>query len=157
MPTKSTPLPQFGIVPSLKCGGRRPPSCHVSFTGGNSIAVKNDVLAFLTAPLIGDFSPAILVVALAFIVGAFILNRTRLGRYAFAMGSDERSTIQAGVPVDRYKLRMFAFFGVMVGFAMLITVSRLGAAGAVRRAGIRTACAIGNYSSRAWAGSLAGY
>lgn len=100
----------------------------VSFTGGNSLSVENDVLTFLTAPLLGNFSVAILVAGLAFVLGAFILNRTRLGRYTFAMGSDERATLQAGVPLGKYKLLMFAFFGVLIGVAMLITVSRLGAA-----------------------------
>lgn len=100
----------------------------ISFTGGNSVVIHNDVLTFLTAPLVSEFSPAILIAALVFLAGGFILNRTRLGRYTFAMGDDERAALQAGVPVGKYKLMMFAFFGVLVGLAMLITASRLGAA-----------------------------
>ncbi len=44
------------------------------------------------------------------------------------MGSDERATIQAGVDTTRYKVLMFAMFGVLVAIATLITIGRLGTA-----------------------------
>jgi ribose transport system permease protein len=44
------------------------------------------------------------------------------------MGSDERAAVQAGVPTGKYRLLMFAMFGLFIGIATLITVSRLGAA-----------------------------
>lgn len=100
----------------------------VSLTGANSISLRDPFLDFLTRPLISAFSPAVFLAFGAFIVGAFILNRTRLGRYTFAIGSDEHAAVQAGVPVGRYKLMMFAMFGVLVGLATIVTISRLGAA-----------------------------
>ncbi len=100
----------------------------VSLTGANSLPVRDPFLESLTRGVLSEFSPAIAIAILAFITGAYILNRTRLGRYTFAMGSDERATVQAGVPTGKYKLLMFAMFGVLIGLAMLVTVSRLGAA-----------------------------
>lgn len=100
----------------------------VSLTGANSISLRDPFLDFLTRPLISAFSPAVFMAFIAFGVGAFILNRTRLGRYTYAIGSDEHAAVQAGVPVGKYKLLMFSMFGVLVGLATLITVSRLGAA-----------------------------
>jgi len=100
----------------------------VSLTGAESISVQSPFIDFMNAPLFLQITPPILLVAVAFMTGGFILNRTRLGRYTFAMGSDERATIQAGVPTTKYKLLMFAMFGLFVGLATLITVSRLGAA-----------------------------
>lgn len=100
----------------------------VSLTGADSISVRDPFLDFLTRPLLFEVSPAILLAVAVFWVSGFILARTRLGRYTYAMGSDERATIQAGVPVGKYKFIMFALFGVLVGLAMLVTVSRLGAA-----------------------------
>lgn len=100
----------------------------VSLTGANSIPVRDPLIDFLTQPLISEFSPAIFIALVAFIVGAFILNRTRLGRYTYAMGSDERAAVQAGVAIGKYRLLMFAMMGVFIGFATLITISRLGAA-----------------------------
>lgn len=100
----------------------------VSLTGAESISVHHPFIDFMNASLFLQITPPIALTALAFIIGGFTLNRTRLGRYTFAMGSDERATIQAGVPTIKYKLLMFAMFGVFVGVATLITVSRLGAA-----------------------------
>jgi ribose/xylose/arabinose/galactoside ABC-type transport system permease subunit len=100
----------------------------VSLTGANSIPVRDPLLDALRRPLFLEISPAILLSFAVFLVGGVILARTRLGRYTYAMGSDERATVQAGVPVGKYKLIMFALFGVLVGLAMLITVSRLGVA-----------------------------
>jgi ribose/xylose/arabinose/galactoside ABC-type transport system permease subunit len=70
----------------------------------------------------------VILAALVFLACGFILGRTRLGRYTYAMGSDERATVQAGVPTGKYKLLMFALFGVCAWLATLVTVSRLGAA-----------------------------
>jgi ribose transport system ATP-binding protein len=100
----------------------------VSLTGANSIPVRDPLLAFLTQPIVSEFSPAIFIAILSFLVGAYILQRTRLGRYTYAMGSDERAAVQAGVPTGKYRLLMFAMFGLFIGIATLITVSRLGAA-----------------------------
>ena len=70
----------------------------VSFTGANSILVRDPALDALTRPIALEISPAILLALLVFMAGGFILARTRLGRYTYAMGSDERATLQAGVP-----------------------------------------------------------
>jgi ribose/xylose/arabinose/galactoside ABC-type transport system permease subunit len=100
----------------------------VSLTGANSIVVNDPLMEFLGSDLILGISPMIILIVLVFLFGAFMLNRTKLGRYTYAMGSDERATIQAGVDTTRYKLLMFAMFGVLVGVASVIMVSRLGAA-----------------------------
>ena len=100
----------------------------ISLTGANSIVIRDPFLDFLTRPLFLELSPAVLIALGSFIVGAVVLARTRLGRYTYAMGSDERATTQAGVPVGRYKILMFAMFGVFIGLATVITVGRLGAA-----------------------------
>ncbi len=100
----------------------------ISLTGANSIAIADPFIDFMNQPLLLGITPPILLAALAYLVGWFILNKTRLGRYSIAMGSDERVTIQAGVDTRRYKLLLFAFFGVLIGFGTMITIGRLGAA-----------------------------
>lgn len=100
----------------------------VSLTGANSILVRDPLIEFVSRDLLPGISPSILLIGIAFLFGWFVLSRTRLGRYTYAMGSDERATIQAGVNTTRYKLLMFALFGVFVGVASVITISRLGAA-----------------------------
>jgi ribose transport system permease protein len=100
----------------------------VSLTGADSIVIRDPFIDFMNQPLLLGITPPIILSALAFLLGWFLLNRTRLGRYTYAMGCDERATIQAGVPTVKYKLLLFAMFGLFVAFAALVTVSRLGAA-----------------------------
>lgn len=100
----------------------------VSLTSANSIAIDDPFIDFMNRPFVLGITPPIILAVLAYLVGWFVLSKTRLGRYTAAMGSDERVTIQAGVNTRRYKLLMFAFFGVLVGIGTAITVGRLGAA-----------------------------
>jgi ribose/xylose/arabinose/galactoside ABC-type transport system permease subunit len=100
----------------------------VSLTGANSISVRTPLTDFISQEIVLGISPAVVLALVVFAGCAFILSRTRLGRYTYAIGSDERATVQAGVPTGKYKLLMFAMFGVLAGLATLITVSRLGAA-----------------------------
>jgi len=96
-----------------------------SLANADSIVVRHPLISFINNP---QFPVPLVIVALAYLAGWFLLNRTKLGRYTFAIGGDERAAIQAGVPTNRYKLLMFGMMGLFVGVAMLVTVSRLGAA-----------------------------
>ncbi|MHB8334443.1 MAG: sugar ABC transporter permease [Acidimicrobiales bacterium] len=58
--------------------------------------------------------------------GSFILTRTRVGRYIYAIGGNSEAARRAGVNVNRYRLLAFVFTGFTAGVAGLIYASRLG-------------------------------
>jgi len=62
------------------------------------------------------------------IVGAIILNRTIMGRYIFALGSNEEAARLSGMNVDRWKIATYALSGLICGVAGLIISSRLNSA-----------------------------
>jgi ribose transport system permease protein len=100
----------------------------LALTQKDSIIIQSPMVGFMNNR-IGDLvSPTMILVALAYLLGFFMLNKTRLGRYTYALGSDEVATKQAGVPTDWYKIGIFIFGGFLVGIAALVTVSRMGAA-----------------------------
>ncbi len=84
--------------------------------------------------LIGQVIPAVPIpngVLILFIVAAvtaYILNRTVLGRYCFALGSNEESVRLSGVNTDRWKIAIYALAGSIVGIAGLLIASRLNSA-----------------------------
>ncbi|SNS98814.1 ABC transporter permease [Antarctobacter heliothermus] len=84
--------------------------------------------------LIGEIIPAVPIpngVLILFIVAAvtaYILNRTVLGRYCFALGSNEESVRLSGVNTDRWKIAIYALAGSIVGIAGLLIASRLNSA-----------------------------
>ena len=57
-----------------------------------------------------------------------ILNRTALGRYTFALGSNEEAARLSGVNVDAWKIAVYSLTGAIVGVAGLIIASRLNSA-----------------------------
>ena len=71
---------------------------------------------------------AVLILFLVAILGSFILNKTILGTYTFALGSNEEAVRLSGVNVDRWKIVVYAFAGAMCGIAGLMIASRLNSA-----------------------------
>jgi ribose transport system permease protein len=73
-------------------------------------------------PLIFPY-PAMLFIALA-IFAHILLNRTRYGRYLFAIGCNERSAIYSAINVDRIKWLTYTVAGILSGIAGLLLASR---------------------------------
>ena len=54
-----------------------------------------------------------------------VLEHTRLGRYAFAIGSNKIASVYAGIPVDFHTIAVYAIGGALTGLAGMIEASRL--------------------------------
>jgi ribose transport system permease protein len=68
--------------------------------------------------------PLAILVALGLLTG-FILKYTRLGRYAYAIGSNAEAARYSGVPVRRYLVAVYVFCGALTGLAAMIESARL--------------------------------
>jgi ribose transport system permease protein len=62
------------------------------------------------------------------ILSGFLLNRTILGRYTFAMGSNEEAVRLSGVNVDRWKTIVYLVGGLICGVAGVVIAARLNSA-----------------------------
>ena len=85
-------------------------------------SVLGDVLPFLPIP------NAVLIMFIVAVLSAVILNKTALGRYTFALGSNEEAVRLSGVNVDRWKVIIYAFSGGICGIAGILIASRLNSA-----------------------------
>lgn len=72
---------------------------------------------------------AVWLVIVAAVLAALFLRYTRLGRHIFAIGSNEKTAILCGVPVNRTKVLVYFIGGLFSGIAGLIFFVRLGATG----------------------------
>lgn len=97
----------------------------------------NDVEGFDQIALgswIGEVLPGLPIpngVLIMFVVAAMaavVLNKTALGRYTFALGSNEEAVRLSGVNVDRWKIIIYTFSGAICGIAGLLIASRLNSA-----------------------------
>jgi rhamnose transport system permease protein len=59
------------------------------------------------------------------VIFGLVLHKTVLGRYIYAIGTNERAAFYAGVPVKRVKLLIFTLAGFLAGLAALMLNSRL--------------------------------
>jgi len=95
----------------------------------------NDSYALISqGSIIGDIIPAVpipnavLILFILAIVASITLNRTALGRYTFALGSNEEAVRLSGVNVDAWKITVYGLGGAICGIAGLLISSRLDSA-----------------------------
>lgn len=75
-----------------------------------------------------DIPNAVLIFFGAGLLAHIILNRTVLGRYTFAMGSNEEATRLSGVSVKLWKTAVYTLAGLFAGLGGVIIASRLNSA-----------------------------
>jgi ribose/xylose/arabinose/galactoside ABC-type transport system permease subunit len=93
----------------------------------NVIIQDERIFKFINGMVLGVPVIAILALALTIIM-QFVQNRTRFGRYVYAIGGDEAIAKQAGVRVNRIKVIVFATAGLIYGLGSLLLACRLGVA-----------------------------
>jgi len=75
-----------------------------------------------------DVPSAVLIFFTAAFIAHLILTKTVLGRYTFALGSNEEATRLSGVNVDKWKMAVYTLAGGFAGLAGVIIASRLNSA-----------------------------
>jgi ribose transport system permease protein len=93
----------------------------------------------------------VLIAAIVTAIGAVLLQSSRLGRYAFAIGGNPEAARLSGVPVIRVKMIVYTMTAVLTAVAALIAASRgngvtPGNMGLIRELHVITAVVIGGTS-----------
>jgi ribose transport system permease protein len=84
--------------------------------------------------LIGSFLPwlpipnAGLILLVLAVVASLVLRSTALGRYTYAIGSNEEAVRLSGVNVDAWKITIYSMSGAICGIAGLVLASRINSA-----------------------------
>jgi D-xylose transport system permease protein len=103
--------------------------------------------------------PILFVLFLLLIFG-FVLNRTRFGRYLYAIGGNSEAARYSGINVKRHIFAVFVIMGLLSSLAGLILTARLNAAtvgaGQMFELDAIAACVIGGTSLKGGTGSVTG-
>ncbi|PYV44734.1 MAG: ribose ABC transporter permease [Acidobacteria bacterium] len=124
----------------LVAQGRLPP--FISTLGMMSVA-RGAALVFTEGRAISGFSesfrhfasgkilalpmPVVIMLTIYFIAHV-VLTKTKLGRYAYAIGGNEEATVLSGVNVRLYKAVIYALCGLLSSIAAIILTARLNSA-----------------------------
>ncbi|HMS26785.1 MAG TPA: ABC transporter permease [Burkholderiaceae bacterium] len=65
------------------------------------------------------------IAGLFFIVMAFVLSSTKLGRYVYAMGSNEMGARQVGINIRWYKLSVYVVSGLSCALGAIVLMGRM--------------------------------
>ncbi|OKO89861.1 Inositol transport system permease protein [Geobacillus proteiniphilus] len=109
-------------------------------TLGMMTAARGAALLFSDGRPIGNLSPSflwigqgdvlgipvpILIFALVGVISYILLNKTKFGKYVYAIGGNEQAAVIAGVNVDKYKIFVYGYAGLLSGLAGVILTSRI--------------------------------
>lgn len=71
----------------------------------------------------GNFPMGILWLIVFFFLAFIVLNKTRIGRYTFSIGSNEEATRLSGVNIDKWKIIVYIISGLFSGMAGVMYAS----------------------------------
>jgi len=109
---------------SLVISGTKP--IYFTDTPNFSVISQDSLLGELIPSL--PIPNAVLILFLVAIAASVVLNKTSLGRYTFALGSNEEAARLSGVNVDLWKIVVYTVSGGICGIAGLLIASRLNSA-----------------------------
>jgi ribose/xylose/arabinose/galactoside ABC-type transport system permease subunit len=130
----------------------------VSLTNASTIAFPMSFVTVMNTPVAFGFTPAVLLVALAFLAGWLILSRLPIGMRIYALGGDPRMLRQAGVSEKRLRFIILVIMSLFTSAGMIVMLGRLGAAAPTAGFGLEldaiVAVIIGGASFRGGTGRL---
>jgi ribose transport system permease protein len=118
---------QAGMAPFIATLGMLSVARGFGYIVTDSVAVSGEPLEFklLGQGKLGSLPIPILALVVVALAGHFVLTRTKLGRYAYAMGSNIDAARLSGIPVKRYLTIIYIISGILAGFAGMIAASRV--------------------------------
>lgn len=72
------------------------------------------------------FDPGVWILVLLAGFVAVLLQRTLLGRYCYAIGSNEATARLCGIPIERYKIALYTLAGLFAGWGGVLMFAHLG-------------------------------
>jgi ribose transport system permease protein len=98
------------------------------FTEGRPISGFSEGFRELaTGELLRIPSPVIIMITV-YVIAHFVLQRTKLGRYTYAIGGNEEAALLSGINVRLYKTMVYGLAGLLSGLAAILLTARLNSA-----------------------------
>ncbi len=97
-------------------------------TEGKPVSVDLGGLAWIGAGSLFTIPVPVVIMVAVILICYFILTQTTIGRYIYAVGSNEEAAKLSGVNVDRVKIFVYTVAGALAALAGIIIMARLSSA-----------------------------
>ena len=98
------------------------------FTDGRPISGFDESLRWLSTGRILGIPVPVLLTILLYVLAIVLLNRTRFGRYVYAIGGNEEAARLSGVAVGFHKTLVYVISGVTAALGAVLLTARLNSA-----------------------------
>ncbi|MFQ5740025.1 MAG: ABC transporter permease [Acidobacteriota bacterium] len=98
------------------------------YTGGRPISGFDPLFRSIATGKLFFIPMPVVIMVIVYLLGHFVLTRTKFGRYVYAIGGNEEAARLSGVRVVFHKTAVYAVSGLASGLAAIILTARLNSA-----------------------------
>ena len=98
------------------------------YTQGRPVSGFSADFRFLASGEILGIPNPVIIMIMVYLIAHFVLTRTKLGRYTYAIGGNEEASILSGINVKYYKTIIYGLCGLLSGLAAILLTARLNSA-----------------------------
>jgi ribose transport system permease protein len=95
-------------------------------TNGSPISVMDQAFTFFGVGFLWVIPIPVIFMFIVILIGSFLTNRTRFGRYIYAVGGNEETAKWSGINVEKIKILVYLILGIFTSISGLIVAGRLG-------------------------------
>lgn len=98
------------------------------YTDGRPISGFEDSFRFLATGEVLHIPVPVIIMLLVYAAAHFVLTRTKMGRYTYAIGGNEKAAILSGINVNLYKNIIYGIAGLLSALGAVMLTARLNSA-----------------------------
>jgi inositol transport system permease protein len=95
------------------------------FSDGRPIGNLSDSFKLIGQGDVLGIPVPIIIFGFVGLVSYILLNKTKFGKYVYAIGGNEQAAIIAGVNIEKYKILIYGYAGLLSSIAGIILTSRI--------------------------------
>lgn len=96
------------------------------YTGGKPVRVMSEQFNFIGSGYVANIIPTpVIYLLIILIISVLIMNKTKLGRYIYAVGGNRQAASFSGLRIQKILFFPYAFSGLMAGIAGVVLASRM--------------------------------
>jgi ribose transport system permease protein len=130
------------------------------YKDGSPISGFSDAFRDLATGVLFGVPAPVITMVIVFLIAHFVLTRTKVGRYAYAIGGNEEGALLSGINVTFHKIVVYGISGMLSALSAVLLTARLNSAQPIAATGYEldaiAAAVIGGASLMGGEGTLFG-